>query len=272
MDHEALRRRFNPDGSQLRRQQERMLELLKVVDDICQRHHIRYWLSSGTLIGAIRHDGFIPWDDDLDIEMLRKDYLKLMEVLPRELPDTMALQTHETDPAYFFCYAKVRDRRSILNEGNNYDRAWKEQGIYIDIFPMEKQRMWVHKLSEKTIGHMYKIWRTSTDDAKALPAVRRIFRLNMRLVYPVLRVLNKLLGAKVITSGLGIPYHNPRYEEDIFPLATHQFEGLSFPVPHDYDHHLRCIYGDYTQLPDLDKVKPHVGKLEFLDEDVKEEL
>ena len=75
--------------------------------------------------------------------------------------------------------------------------------------------------------------------------------------------LNKLLGAHVITSGLGLPFHKPRYEEDIFPLATLPFEGISFPVPHDYDHHLRLLFGDYMQLPDLNKLQPHVGKLEI---------
>lgn len=69
--HEELRQRYNPDGSLLRRQQMRMLHILVEVDKICQRHNIRYWLSSGTLIGAVRHGGFIPWDDDLDIEMMR---------------------------------------------------------------------------------------------------------------------------------------------------------------------------------------------------------
>ena len=78
MDSE-LRKRFNPDGSLLRRQQLRMLELLEVIDVICRKHQIPYWLSSGTLIGAARHKGFIPWDDDLDIEMLRSDYLRLLK-------------------------------------------------------------------------------------------------------------------------------------------------------------------------------------------------
>jgi hypothetical protein len=73
MTNEELRERYNPEGSLLRRQQTRMLEILLEVDRICQKHDIRYWLSSGTLIGALRHDGFIPWDDDLDIEMMRED-------------------------------------------------------------------------------------------------------------------------------------------------------------------------------------------------------
>ena len=98
MTNEELRERYNPEGSLLRRQQTRMLEILLEVDRICQKHDIRYWLSSGTLIGALRHDGFIPWDDDLDIEMMREDYLRLMEVLPQELPEWLALQNDDSDP------------------------------------------------------------------------------------------------------------------------------------------------------------------------------
>ena len=267
MNHELLRQRFNPDGSLLRRQQMRMLEILLEVDKICKKHNIRYWLSSGTLIGAMRHDGFIPWDDDLDIEMMRSDYLRLMKVLPAELPEWLALQNDETDSNYFYFYAKVRDKRSRMLEQNGYDRLWKEQGIYIDIFPMERHPIWMHKLTEKTVGHMYKIWRTSTDDEKAIKSVRRIFNFNNRFFFPCLRaILSQFtFGSKVITSGMGIPFHNPRYVEEIFPLATHVFEGCQLPVPHNTDAHLRHIFGDYMQLPDLDKLTPHVGKLEFFD-------
>ena len=153
MDNKTLRQRFNPDGSLLRRQQLRMLDILREVDRICRKHHISYWLSSGTLIGALRHDGFIPWDDDLDIEMMRSDYLRLMSVLPSELPDWLALQNDETDPGYFYFYAKLRDRRSRMLEQNAYDRHWKEQGIYIDIFPMERHPIWLHRLTELTVRH-----------------------------------------------------------------------------------------------------------------------
>ena len=292
MTNEELRKRFNPEGSLLRRQQMRMLEILVEIDKICKKHDIRYWLSSGTLIGAMRHNGFIPWDDDLDIEMMRSDYVRLMEVLPSELPDWLALQNDETDPNYFFYYAKVRDRRSKMLEQNNYDRLWQEQGIYIDIFPLEQHPIWLHKLTEKTVGHMYKIWRTSTDDTKAIRKVRRIFDFNNRWLFPFLRAVLSifrsalLLGSSknsqfsifrsvlplgssknsqlsTITSGMGIPFHKRRYMDEIFPLTTHVFEGREFPVPRDADAHLRHLYGDYMQLPDLNKLAIHVGKLEF---------
>lgn len=261
--HDSLRAKYSPDGSPLRRQQERMLELLCEIDRICKKHGIRYWLSSGTLIGAVRHGGFIPWDDDLDIEMMREDYDRLMDILPTELPSTMALQNHRTDHTYFFFYAKVRDRRSLLSEGNNYDRMWKEQGIYIDIFPLEYQPISIHKISEKTAGHMYKIWRTCTDDNLGIRKVMRLFHFNRRFVFPLLRLLCSISGTDVITSGMGIPYHNPRFAKDIFPLATLKFEGREFPVPHNYDHMLRLMYGDYMQLPPEERITTHCVRLEF---------
>lgn len=262
--HDSLRAKYSPDGSPLRRQQERMLELLCEIDRICKKHGIHYWLSSGTLIGAVRHGGFIPWDDDLDIEMMREDYDRLMDILPTELPSTMALQNHRTDHTYFFFYAKVRDRRSLLSEGNNYDRMWKEQGIYIDIFPLESQPISIHKISEKTAGHMYKIWRTCTDDNLGIRKVMRLFHFNRRFVFPLLRLLCSISGTDVITSGMGIPYHNPRFAKDIFPLATLKFEGREFPVPHNYDHMLRLMYGDYMQLPPEERITTHCIRLEFL--------
>ena len=273
MNNEELRKRFNPEGSLLRRQQMRMLEILLEVDKICQKHQIPYWLSSGTLIGAMRHDGFIPWDDDLDIEMMRDDYLRLMAILPKELPEWLALQNDETDSNYFYYYAKVRDRRSRMLEQNGYDRLWKEQGIYIDIFPMEQHPIWLHKLTEKTVGHMYKIWRTSTDDTKAIKQVRRIFDFNKRILFPCLRAIAPLFTfhfslftphSSLLTSGMGIPFHNPRYMNEIFPLTKHTFEGHQLPIPGNADAHLRRIYGDYMQLPNLEKLALHVGKLEFL--------
>ena len=262
IDNLSLRERFNPEGSYLRRHQMRMLEMLIEVDRICRKHHIKYWLSSGTLIGAARHKGFIPWDDDLDIEMPLADYRRLMEVLPGELPSTMALQNVDTDRNYFFFYAKVRDRRSLLEETNRYDRVWKERGIYMDIFPFYKQPLWIHMLSEKLQGHVYKIMNTMGDDNRQMWKVRLITHTNQKIIHPIMRLLCRMSKARE-TYGLGIPYHDPRHMEDILPLTEMEFEGHMFPVPKDTDKVLTLKYGDYMTMPPLDKIHPHTGHLTF---------
>lgn len=264
INQEELRQRFNPEGSLLRRQQLRMLEILIEVDRICKKHNIKYWLSSGTLIGAARHKGFIPWDDDLDIEMLWPDYQRLMKVLPLELPSNMALQSLDTDPNYFFFYVKIRDRRSHLEELNHYDRVWKEQGIYIDIFPFYKQPLWIHLLSEKLQGHVYKIMNRMGNSLNEMWKVRLITRINNKFIYPFLRLLCKMSNSRE-TYGLGIPYHDPRYMEDTFPLTEAEFEGHMFPVPKDMHAALTLKYGNYMQLPDIDKINLHISKLEIYD-------
>ena len=95
---EQLRERFNPDGSPLREFQMRLLDILVFIDDVCRRHGINYWLSSGTCLGAIRHGGFIPWDDDIDIEMLDTDYKRFIKVMQTEHNDRYAA-LHPADSA-----------------------------------------------------------------------------------------------------------------------------------------------------------------------------
>ena len=138
-----LRARFNPDGSELRRIQLRQLEILKYVDGICKKNGIPYWLSSGTLLGAVRHGGFIPWDDDVDIEMLKEDFNKLCHILEHSVSDDYVLQTHNTDPEYFAPYAKLRDIHSFINEINSNDIWYKYKGLYIDIFAIERSNSYI---------------------------------------------------------------------------------------------------------------------------------
>ena len=128
---------YNPEGSTLRRAQLRMLEILKVVDDICTKHGIQYTLDGGTLIGAVRHGGFIPWDDDIDINVTREDLAKLRKILPRELPSHLVYQDYFTDPYYPTLIAKVRERDSYMYEEPCTDKL-KEKGIFIDIIPIEE--------------------------------------------------------------------------------------------------------------------------------------
>lgn len=261
IDQDALHKRFNPEGSLLRRQQNRMTELLLVLDSICKEENIRYWLIGGTLLGAARHGGFIPWDDDMDVQMLREDYLKLLKVLPQRLPDTMALQSRQTDKNYFFQYAKLRDRKSLLKENNGYDRIFKEQGIYIDIFPIDKHPKWMQRLSINSIGHTYKLLkRVDVSLDKTLKKINLLVGFNEHVIYPILRGLSKITKGCYLDA-LGVPFVVERHLEDILPLTTIEFEGHQMPVPHNYDKVLRDQYGDYMQLPDIDSVNLHVGEL-----------
>lgn len=260
---EDLRARFNPEGSLLRKQQHRMMDLLLAFDAICKRHDIRYWLIGGTLLGAVRHQGFIPWDDDMDVQMLKEDYDKMLAILPQELDGSMALQCRTTDPNYFFQYAKLRDRKSILDENNGYDRIFKERGIFVDVFPIDRHPKWIQKLSIQTIGHTYKILkRKDLPDDVLVKKVMRWVHLNERIIFPILRGIGKLMGGEYLDA-LGVPYVVERHHEDIFPLTTLEFEGHQMPVPGNYDKVLRDQYGDYMQLPDMDKVNLHVAKLTF---------
>ncbi len=261
---QALQKRYNPEGSLLRRHQLRMLDILIELDRICNKHHITYWLSSGTLLGAIRHQGFIPWDDDLDVELPYSEYKKLMKILPAELPSWLALQNHEQDSNYLYCYAKLRDKNSLLDEGLPYDCRCKEKGIYIDIFPMEKHPIWLHRLSELTFGHLYKILRLSPNDNHAFRSALRLYKLNTKFIYPCLRLFTTCFyWGSNRTFGMGIPLRSKRNFKHVYPLKKAIFEGHEFPVPHDSDAMLRGIYGDYMKLPDLNKLQLHVVSLQM---------
>lgn len=264
-DRISLKERFNPEGSALRRHQHKMMELVIELDRICKKYQIPYFLYGGTLLGAIRHNGFIPWDDDLDICLLRKDYLRLMKVLPKELPDNMVLQNNDTDPNYFYFFAKLRDKNSILEEECPYDRVFKERGIYIDIFPFDHQRMWTHILGEPLQGHTFKIFRTAKNLHWAMTKIRAITWVNRHITFPILRTISRITGGKCLTYDYGIPFHIVYDEKDIFPLTTHEFEGVQLPVPGNSHNILTTQYGDYMKLPNLDNIQHHVSRLEFYD-------
>lgn len=261
-----LRERFNPDGSPLRRQQLRLLEMLVWLDEVCQRHAIPYWLGSGTLIGAVRHGGFIPWDDDVDVELLRPDYERLLRILPGECQGTdFVLQTHETDPGYFFTFAKLRDRRTRLQEPHHYDRIFTHQGLFVDLFFLEPMAAPLHWLSNRATGFCYRVMKNPEfNNQQCQRKTSAIYHTNERLTFPLLRALSCFTSKEVLHYGPGIPYESTRLRQDLLPNSEVTFEGHRFLAPHDPDAYLRRIYGDWTRLPKLDTIKPHTAHLEWL--------
>ncbi|WP_300386582.1 LicD family protein, partial [Clostridium sp.] len=104
----------------IREAQIRMLDILKEIDRICRKYQIEYWLESGTLLGAVRHGGFIPWDDDLDIGMMRSDYIKFINVVNDEILDQYICQTPKTDKLTESAFIKIRDLNSEIRYINNH--------------------------------------------------------------------------------------------------------------------------------------------------------
>ena len=245
-----LREKYNPEGSILRKHQMRILDIMTEVDKICRRHNLKYWMCSGTLLGAVRHKGFIPWDDDIDIEMEISDYKKLLEILPKELPDWLALQTNDTDHGYFLTFAKVRDLHSRLAEHGNPDRIFKYQGVYIDIFPIEQSNEFLRRIGRK-------LWMVSDyiskndayDDAKKIRKIHRMMQWNLHKVIPALRALAKVMPTRFY-YGFGTQFHIERKKEFVFPVKEMEFEERRFFAPCDSDSFLRAQFGDYWKLPE----------------------
>ena len=133
-----LKEKYNPEGSELRIAQYRMLEMLCFIDKICQENEITYWLDAGTLLGAVRHRGFIPWDDDTDVCMPIEDAKRFKDVMLKQPADSeFILQCRETDPGFFGPWLILRDRKSEYLQDSNLHQARKYRGLQVDIFTVE---------------------------------------------------------------------------------------------------------------------------------------
>ena len=255
--------KYNGKGTILRKAQLRMLAILLEVDKICKKHDIRYWLDFGTLLGAVRHGGFIPWDDDVDITVFRKDYKKLCSILKKELPDQLVMQDRTTEKNYAARYAKVRDRNSYVENINEGPRL-KEEGIFIDIFYIEKVGfIGMKKVVDFFYGRCFRRIRGIAVRKKYEPVIAYCLWPFINSIILTLRILSKIIPNDLYSYSYGIPFFTRCRGKDILPLKTVHFEGISFPVPNNQENYLRLHYGDYMKIPPVDKRAIHSTKIEF---------
>lgn len=249
-----LRDRFNPDGSLLRNCQLRMLELLQFLDKTCRRHNLKYWLDSGTLIGAARHGGFIPWDDDVDVCMMRSDADKLLQILGNKVHEGhIVLQSHLSDPHYVNpSWMTIRDTKSEFRTDSYYHQKLKYKGLQVDIFIIE-QGLNPRVLELTRLLHSFFVL-SPLLGRHGLSLLRPFAFFNYRwltnFLYPLLRRISPVDDTHT-SSGPGAVFTKIQEYSTIFPLSQISFEGYEFYAPHDVDKYLTTLFGNWRQIPDI---------------------
>lgn len=266
-DQSALRQRYNPDGSVLRCDQLELLNMLRSLAKICDDNGIRWWLSSGTLLGAARHKGFIPWDDDVDIVMMRKDYLRLQKILRKMQSSEYVFHSMHTDPDYVNVFGKFRKREGRVRLVGKRYKHLKYQGQFIDIFLIERTPYWVARAAYVIYMNAQYITVYIKCNWLRRTLIRLIEGLCLGIINPVLRLLGLINPKREYHYTLGMGWaRSTFFKRDIFPLKTIEFEGEMFPAPKDVDAYLRNVYGDWRKLPDEESIRRSIHSTEYIDE------
>lgn len=252
------------DRELLRKVQLTQLEIAKEIKRVCEENNIQYFLCFGTLLGAVRHKGFIPWDDDMDMGMIRSEYERFLKIAPQKLKPEYVLQTWHSDPEYPLPFAKVRKRGTVYLE--NKSARMKENGFFVDIFPYdfqpatEEEREYVNK-------QRVDLFRTKLMKSKFTPWMEE-GKINWKkrggyLYYQMkaLLVSGEELARRhdelVMSYGEndllywqeGIGVMRKIKLEWCTELTEYEFEGEQFKGSKYYDEVLRTSYGNYMQLP-----------------------
>ena len=249
--------------------QSKLLDILKAFVRVCEKHNLTYFLVYGTALGAIRHKGFIPWDDDIDVGMPRKDYEKYIQLQSEYEGTPYFIQTFKTDPCYIYNYAKLRDSSTTFLE-NAFKNHRINQGLFIDIFPVDGMSREVG--DREKIGKKNKfVWRQVY--FSYLPALRRkvhkrtFFKdilLNivagLFYVFDIAHYRNKRVErfvrkvpfeeAKMAGIMFGFTWRINCMDADIFRETVKvPFEDIEVRVPKQYDRYLTLLYKDYMKFP-----------------------
>ncbi len=250
-----------------------LTRMLSDFDDFMRSNDIEYSLAYGTLLGAVRHQGFIPWDDDLDIFITKKNYEKFLS-LENKWPSYFYLQRPGSDPFYKYPFSKLRDNRLFIKEGNNNDLGISN-GAFIDIFIIDG-------FDSKTLPITQKIRKLKTFIDK-----RNKLRKNNKFIYYTLSIPKKIckllinkyleqIKTKHHIDNIDSSYYTAYYydlenndnsiwkTEDFFPIERkYKFEGLTLPGPKNYDSIL-MYYGDYMKIPSLKQRHTHLVEFNVL--------
>lgn len=272
MKNNTDKNQYTLSPEELRSLQMVLLEMLVEIDRICKKHNIKYGIDGGTLLGAVRHKGFIPWDDDCDIVMLRSEYNKLRKACETDLDKSkFFFQDHTTDPDYRWDYGRIRRLDSeFVRCGQEHLKM--KTGIFLDIFPRDN----VPDFYPFRLVHAFQcfFWRkvlySEVGKVSAPNALKRnIYKILNRIpaqkaFQAYERIANKqnakhtnfvrCYGFTIATKQKQIYAYPRKWFEEFAPI---EFEGIVFPGCKDYDGYLTFVYGDYMQPPPVNQRRWH---------------
>lgn len=248
------------DKSLTKRVQDRLLEMAISVKTILERNNIPYFLCAGTLLGAIRHKGFIPWDDDFDLYIFEDSYQKAMNYLKDELPNDLFLENNDTEPFYFHAWAHIKDTKSVCDCAQfPQDSFYTHKGISIDLYKMVEieEKQWPRFKFQQAVDYLDRRLSLGFIDRSEYSKKKELYKNQLRQ-----RENNcSLSSEKVFCSAVS----KFTFAKDIIlPLSNVEFEGISFKAPSNPDAFLRKVYKDYMLLPPLDQRIPHYSRVQFI--------
>lgn len=263
-------------SNNLRVLQEIELENLKKVIEICEANHLRYFLIGGSLIGVLRHQGFIPWDDDIDIGIPRPDYNRFIKIVKQYLPEYMDSKTMTSDPNYKCYFTRlINNRKKIYWEHGQYTAVI---GIWTDVFPIDGlPSSWLGRQLHVLNVYYHKVLYKFTQIDYVTTNKKRPLYERVLIKFAMLTHIGKMLSADRTLRALDdtlqkYDYDKARYvwnfsgcygRREIVPkyqLSGERkgcFEGLQVNIPEGAEDYLTAIYGDYMQLPPVESRKSH---------------
>lgn len=256
------------DSVTLRKVQMVLLEIAKEIKRVCDENNIKYFLDSGTLLGAIRHKGFIPWDDDLDIGMMREDYEKFCNIAPKCLNENYFLQTWKNDTYYGLPFAKVRKKNTVYVENKASKRA--KNGFYVDVFPydyapesFDEKEAILERLANLERLILMKCLYEPWNEADRINLFKRIGYIPYQ-IFGIFKEKSDLIQqyealAKSVSKSSEIYLQFGSSKGFLVPYKAfgdgiaYTFEDDTFRIPEDYDLYLTSMYGDYMTLPPVEE-------------------